>query len=284
VAGVEVGSVRAIDFAGEQVDVTFEVVRRVRDRITDQSVASLGSVSLLGESAVDITPTTTGTPIPEFGYVPAGRAKGSLADVTEQATQGIDQLSGLITDVRAGKGTVGKLVTDDRLYDDLHNFVTTADAVAQGIRRGRGSIGRLVNDPKTAQALEGSLTNLEAITRQINSGGGSLGKLVKDESFSRSLTGATDNLQTLLAKLNRGEGTAGKLMTDSALYNRLDSLTTRFDQLAANLNAGQGTAGQLLKDKQLYENINGAVADFRKLVADIRREPRKYLNVKVSVF
>ena len=284
VAGVEVGSVKGIAFAGEQVDVIFDVSRSMRERITDQSVASLGSVSLLGESAVDITPATTGTPIPEYGYVPPGRAKGSLADVSEQATQGIDQLSGLIRDMREGKGTVGKLMTDDRLYDDLHNFVSTAGAVAQGIREGRGSIGKLLNDPKTAQSLEASLTNLEAITRQINSGGGSIGKLVKDDAFSRSLTGATDNLQTLLARLNRGEGTAGKLMTDSALYTRLDALATKFDQLAANLNAGQGTAGQLLKDKQLYENINGAVTDLRKLVADIRRDPKKYLNVKVSVF
>jgi hypothetical protein len=40
----------------------------------------------------------------------------------------------------------------------------------------------------------------------------------------------------------------------------------------------------LLKDRQLYENMNGAVTDLRTLVADIRREPKKYLNVKVSVF
>src|SRR5918992_3186148 len=56
VAGVEVGSVTGVDFAGEQVDVTFQVRTNMRDRITDQSVARLGSVSLLGESAVDITP------------------------------------------------------------------------------------------------------------------------------------------------------------------------------------------------------------------------------------
>src|SRR3954471_3376370 len=55
VAGVEVGSVRQIEFAGEQVDVTFEVRKTVRERITEKSIASLGSVSLLGESAVDIT-------------------------------------------------------------------------------------------------------------------------------------------------------------------------------------------------------------------------------------
>jgi hypothetical protein len=30
--------------------------------------------------------------------------------------------------------------------------------------------------------------------------------------------------------------------------------------------------------------MNGAVGDLRSLVADIRKDPRKFLNIKVSVF
>jgi len=40
----------------------------------------------------------------------------------------------------------------------------------------------------------------------------------------------------------------------------------------------------LLKDKQLYENMNGAVGDFRALIAEIKKDPKRYLNVKVSIF
>src|SRR4051812_49027928 len=104
VAGVEVGSVTAIDFAGEQLDVTFQVKTTLRERITDRSVARLGSVSLLGESAVDITPETSGTPIPEWGYVPQGRAAAALSDMTDQASQGIAELTGMIHEIRTGRG------------------------------------------------------------------------------------------------------------------------------------------------------------------------------------
>src|SRR5213082_345348 len=69
VAGVQVGSVKGVALAGDQVDVIFDVNKTVRSRITDRSVAFLGSVSLLGTSAVDITPATSGTPIPDYGYV-----------------------------------------------------------------------------------------------------------------------------------------------------------------------------------------------------------------------
>jgi phospholipid/cholesterol/gamma-HCH transport system substrate-binding protein len=284
VAGREVGSVKHVEFAGEQLDVVFDVHKEVRDKITDKSTAVLGSVSLLGEGAVDITPSTKGTPIPEYGYVPAARAPAQLSDITNTAGEGIQELTGLLHDVRQGRGTIGKLVTDDQLYAELHRFVSTANDVTRGIKQGRGTVGRLVNDPVAAQALEGSLKNLEAMTRQINAGQGSLGKLLRDDAFSRSLTGATSNLEVLTARLNRGEGTLGKLVTDVALYNRLNQLTGRIDQLLNRLNDGQGTAGQLLNNKELYENMNRTVADVRALVADIRKDPKKYLNVRVSIW
>jgi phospholipid/cholesterol/gamma-HCH transport system substrate-binding protein len=284
VAGVEVGSVTGVAFAGEQVDVTFQVKKEMRPQITDKSVATLGSVSLLGESAVDITPATGGTPIAENGYVPAGRAKGSLADVSEQAAEGIDEITQLVHDMRHGKGTVGKLMTDDRLYADMQAFVSTAGDVTRTIKAGRGTLGQLVNDPTTANALERSVTHLEELTRRINEGEGSFGRLLKDDTFAQSLTGTTTNLKDLTTRLNRGEGTAGKLMTDATLFNRVNSISDRFDQLVARLNDGEGTAGRLLKDRELYENMNTAIGEFRSLLTDIRKDPRKYLNVKVSIF
>ena len=68
--------------------------KEIRDRITTDSVATLGSVSLLGESAVDITPSSAGTPIPEWGYVPPGRTPAQLADITDQASQGMARSTG----------------------------------------------------------------------------------------------------------------------------------------------------------------------------------------------
>ena len=284
VAGVQVGSVTEIQFAGEQVDVVFEVNKNVRERITDKSIAFLGSVSLLGSSAVDITPSTTGAPVPEYGYVPQGRAKGQFADIAEQASGTIEEVTGMVHDLRQGKGSAGKLITDDRLYAELQQFAATAGQVTREIQQGKGTVGRLLKDPKAASSLEASLKNIEDLTRRINAGEGSLGKLLKDDEFSRSLNGATLNLRDLTDRLNRGEGTAGKLMTDATLFNRLNSVTERFDQLVTKLNAGEGTAGQLLKDKQLYENMNGAVGDLRALITEIKKDPKKYLNVKVSIF
>src|SRR5262245_21999044 len=101
-AGVEVGSVKEVQFIGDRVEVLMEVSKEMSPRITTSSVAALGSVSLLGESAVDITASSEGSPVPEWGYVRSGPAAGSLSDVATKASAGIDQLSGLLGDIRSG--------------------------------------------------------------------------------------------------------------------------------------------------------------------------------------
>jgi phospholipid/cholesterol/gamma-HCH transport system substrate-binding protein len=284
VAGVEVGSVEDVEFSGADVVVTFQLSTEMQPRITSKSVATIGSVSLLGESALDVTAATEGTPIPEDGFVPSGRTPGQLADVAEGATRTLEQATALIKDIRAGRGTIGKLFTDDALYREVEGFVGAAEAVANSLRAGRGTMGRLMNDETAYRELSASLRNLQVMTTRLNAGEGSLGKLLQDPSFANSLSATTANLNAMTGRLTRGEGTAGKLMTDEALYNRMNSLSTRIDALVGRLNEGQGTAGQLLNDKKLYDNMNGAATELRSLVADIRKDPQKYLRVKVSIF
>ena len=284
VAGVQVGTVDQVILLGTTVEVWFEVKDEFRPLVTDRSRAVLGSISLLGEGAVDISAGVGGTPIPDWGYVPSGVAEGSIAQMTTEATSALNEAKQLVTDIRAGKGTIGKLFTDESVYREFDGLVRAAERVASSVNTGKGSMGRLVNDPKMYNELEASLANLNAITSGLRKGEGSLGQLINDPAFGKSLNQTTANLETMTAKLNRGEGTAGKLLTDDALYKRIDSMTARLDTVLQQLNDGQGTAGQLLHDKQLYENMNQAMSEVKALIVEIKKDPKKYLNVKVSIW
>ena len=284
VAGVEVGSVSDLNFIGDQVEVTMEVNEEHRSRITTQSRAVLGSVSLLGEAAVDISASSQGTPIPEWGYIPAGPQPRTIAEVGAVATEGIEEATKLLQDIRNGRGTIGRFFTDEAVYKDFNALVLSLDRVASNIAAGRGTLGKLTNDPALHNEMSAAVNDLNTITSRIRNGEGSLGKLLNDPAMATSLTATTQNLETLTGRLNRGEGTAGKLMSDTALYERFTSVAQRLDTLTTNLNAGEGTAGQLLRDKQLYENMNQTVGELRELIAEIRKDPKKYLNVKVSIF
>jgi phospholipid/cholesterol/gamma-HCH transport system substrate-binding protein len=283
-AGVEVGSVSSVRFAGTGVEVWFEVSNDQQPLITTESLASIGSISLLGEGAIDITPAQTGEPVPEWGYLRTGPAQGSLAQATEEAAAGLSEARQLIQDIRAGKGTVGKLFTDETMYRDIDRFVLSAERVVNAVNRGEGTLGKLSRDPALYNELNASVRNLREITAAIRGGEGSLGRLMTDPALAESLTATTKNLQGVTNRLNNGEGTAGKLLTDAQLYSRLNSMAARLDQITGQLSAGEGTAGQLLQNKQLYENMNQTVGELRGLLADIRKDPKKYLNVKVSIF
>jgi len=284
VAGVEVGAVTDVQFIGDRVEVLMEVSKEMQPRITSSSVASLGSVSLLGEAAVDITASSQGAPVPEWGYVKSGPTAGSLTDVAEKASAGIDQISALVGDIRNGRGTVGKLFTEDTLHEELTSLLGAYEQVARNLDDPKGSIGRLTKDPTMAKALEGSLQNLEAVTARIRAGEGSLGKLLNDDAMAKSLTSTTANLDVMTGRLTRGEGTIGKLLTEKELYDRLNSMTERFDKVAASLQQSQGTIGLLLNDKALHDKLSMTVDEVRGLVAAIKADPKKYLNVRVSIF
>jgi phospholipid/cholesterol/gamma-HCH transport system substrate-binding protein len=282
-SGKDVGRVKSVEFSGELIDVTCEVDKDVRPLITDGSVASVASLSLLGESMVIIKAAPGRTPVHDWGYVPTAEAKG-MNSLQESVSSSLEQAQQLIGDLRAGKGTLGKLVTDDALYTEMNAFIASANDLTRNMNQGKGTMGRLMNDPAAYEAMRASLTNLQEMTARINNGQGALGRFLNDEAMGKSLSGTMSNLEATTGRLNRGEGTMGKLMTDKELYDRLNQMTGRVDEVVRNLNAGEGTAGQLLQNKQLYDNMNKAVTELRDLLADIRKDPKKFLRVSVSIF
>lgn len=284
VAGVEVGKVTDVALAGTGVDVVLSLKKENRARVTTDSLASIGSMSLLGEPLIDVSPSTTGTPLKDGDTIKSKKPASQLSDVAETANEGIVEATALLKDIRGGKGSIGKLFSDDALYQEINAFVESANAVTASINKGKGTLGKLANDPKAYDEAQKAIANLEQITRKLNAGEGSLGQLLKDDKLAKSLTQTSDNFAQISGRLNRGDNTAGKLLTEQELYDKLNSTVTRLDQLTKNLNDGKGTAGQLLHDTKLYDTMNSAATEIKGLIGDIRKDPKRYLNIRVSIF
>ncbi len=98
-------------FVGDQVEVSFEVNEEVQPRITtsvdgDPRVGVTARRERGGHHAVDAGDADSGMGL-RAGRVPP---TGSLTEVAAQATKGLEEATKLIMDIRAGRGTVGKLV------------------------------------------------------------------------------------------------------------------------------------------------------------------------------
>lgn len=282
--GVEVGTVTGVALADKgMVEVTLRLDGRARERITTRSRATLGSLGLLGEKAVDINPSTDGPVIPSGGYLPAEAQdpfKGLLADASE-STQ---YMKKILARIDAGEGLIGRALRDEELYDRMTDVAVRLQKVATKLESDKGPLGRLVNDETMSNQLARSVKGIDAIVGRVESGQGALGVLTRDEQFVKELKDVSRNLAEVSRRLEKGEGSLGRLMTDETLYQRLDSVSQRMDTLVARLEKGEGSAGRLLNDTALYDNMNGAAQDLRTLLADVRKDPRKYLRVKLSVF
>jgi phospholipid/cholesterol/gamma-HCH transport system substrate-binding protein len=286
VGGVEVGTVTKVDFASEgsgMVEVDMRLDRRVKSRITTQSTVNLGSLGFLGEKAVDIAPSSKGVPIEDGGLL-AGVAEDPFKGLLSDASDSTTHLKKILSRMDAGEGTIGKALRDEELYSRMVDVSVRLQAVMNKLESPSGPLGRLVNDKDMSRQLASAVQGINSIVARVDEGKGNLGILSKDEELAQGLKSLTRSLNDIAGQLKRGEGSAGRLLNDDALYKRIDGLSTRLDTLVGKIEKGEGTAGRMVQDPALYENLNAAMKELRALIGDVRKDPRKYLRVKLSVF
>lgn len=286
VGGVEVGTVTHVDFAPHgrgMVEVRMKMDQRVQPRVTTESTVTLGALGLLGEKAVDVSAAVLGQPIQDGGYLEA-TAEDAFKSLLTDASDSTTHLKRILARIDAGQGLIGKALRDEELYDRMTDVSARLQDFMTKLESERGPLGRLVNDEEMAGQLASTARNLDRVVARVDRGEGPLGTLSKDEAMVADLKAATAGLADVASRLQRGEGTAGRLIQDESLYQRLDTVVARLDTVTARLESGEGSAARLLRDPELYENVSGAFAELRSLVGDMRRDPRKYLRVKLSLF
>src|SRR5215467_1907123 len=109
VAGVEVGKVADVQLKGSSVEVDLAVKKENQSRITTDSRASIGSLSLLGEPLIDVNTATTRTPLKVGDTLKSTKPAAQISDVAGTVQEGATEATALLKDVRAGRGTVGQL-------------------------------------------------------------------------------------------------------------------------------------------------------------------------------
>jgi phospholipid/cholesterol/gamma-HCH transport system substrate-binding protein len=286
VGGVEVGTVTRVDFAGEgsgMVEVTMRLDSRVKERVTTESRATLGSLGLLGEKAVDITAATLGPPVEDGGYLaaaPEDPFRGLLTDASSSTAH----LRRILSRMDAGEGLIGKALRDEELYERMTDVSVRLQGFLGKLETDKGPLGRLTNDEEMSRSLSDSVRALDRIATRVESGQGALGALTKDDDLARDLKTLTSRLSEVAGRLQRGEGAAGKLLQDDEFYARVTSSFARLDAVLGRLERGEGTAGKLLQDEELYRSLSATLQEARDLLARIKSDPGKYLRVKVSLF
>jgi len=135
-------------------------------------------------------------------------------------------------------------------------------------------------------------SDLSKTVSNVNEASGSMTKMLKEREVELSETIA--NLHTfsdVIAKNSpRIDTVIGNLsvISDSlaaadfaGTVNRLRDAASQTAILLENLNKGEGSAGKLMTDDSLYINLSATLYNLQALLADIKANPKKYINVSV---
>jgi phospholipid/cholesterol/gamma-HCH transport system substrate-binding protein len=257
VAGQLAGSIKEIKFLPPDADTTrnlelvVEINSSVRDQVRQDSRAKIATLGLLGDKVYDVS---VGTPkyrplhegdtlivVPAMDYEAVVRQASSAITDVVALTRDVRKVT---TGITQGQGTLGQLVTNRQLYDQLNSTLLRTSALMARFENPRGTIGRLLDDP----------------------------------SLYYSLTRMTASADTVLSQINSGGGSMGKLLHDDTLYMHLSSVVARADSLVGTMANGKGTVQKLFTDQQLYDQLVKTVTELNNVLIDVRRDPRRYTN------
>jgi phospholipid/cholesterol/gamma-HCH transport system substrate-binding protein len=263
VAGQLAGTVEHIELLPPDGDTTrnlrviMELDESLRQQVRQDSRVKLKSLGLLGDKVLDISPGT-----PRYAALSAGDTVPSLPSVDYE--QVIEQAS----------TAVGDLVL---LTHDLRT-------ITEGMSRGEGTMGQLLTNRSLYDQLTATLTRVDALLARVQKPTGTLGRLMDDPALYDHLASVTVQLDTVLRQMRSTNGTFGRLLYDDTLYSRMLSATTTADSVLGLVAGGDGFAARMLTDQQLYDQLNKTLTELNTILEDLRRNPRKYTKGMVRLF
>jgi phospholipid/cholesterol/gamma-HCH transport system substrate-binding protein len=286
VAGVNVGKVKLIAIDNHQVRVDFYVNRA--DSVREDSKAQIRQTNMLGGTFLGL----------DFGSVQSkvltpgsevltesnsnidqlitnldrnqDRILSPLGDMVEDnrkpLTDAIMRLEKIITKIDEGEGTLGQLVNNPTLYDEITSVSVKLNLLLSRLEGGEGTLGKLMNDPALYDNLNHTMINLVELSDQINSGQGTLGKLLTDDRLYEEAADTMSNLNSISSDINQGKGTLGKLVHDDALYDNVSNSMARINSIATKIDDGDGTLGRLVNEDDLYRDAKTTLHKVEKSV------------------
>jgi phospholipid/cholesterol/gamma-HCH transport system substrate-binding protein len=293
--GVDIGNVTAIRVVPHKepypVEVTMKVSTKYIREIRTDSIATLTTAGVLGEVFVDINSTQATGPEVKNGDVLKMQSQPDLNDVvrsTQSSLQNLDvlihRIDRIVSFIESGNGSIGKMIYDPALYNQLNASVKEFQGIMQQVSSGQGSLGKLLTDDQLYNKANDTVDKLNRIATELEQGQGTAGKFLKDPALYNNANQTIAKANRLMDDINAGKGTLGMLAKDEAFRAKLNDTITNLNALSAKLESGQGTAGKFINDPTLYNNTNQMLLETRNLLQAVREDPKKYLTIRLRVF
>lgn len=240
-AGKRIGRVDSVEFspAGEglpPIEVRLQVDDAMRERLRSDSVASLGTIGVLGDVYIELSPGTAAAQVLEDGGALQTLEPANLNQLLAKASSLAGDASQALGSIATLANNLNSAVQD---FDDGQGgrklagaLVSVSDIIGE-VKNGDGLLHSLIYDQYEGagvQSIERSLASLESVIEEVRQGQGILHTLIYGELSEQDVINETleagGRLNSILAKVDRGDGSLGLLLNDPTLYEDLKLLVS----------------------------------------------------------
>jgi phospholipid/cholesterol/gamma-HCH transport system substrate-binding protein len=157
-AGINVGVVNDINIINDtSVQVVLSINDDVKKFVKKDARMSIGSDGLMGDKLVALMPgganttamVNNGDKIGSVNPVDVDKIIAKFTKMADNAGTLIDGLSQIVAKVNSGKGSIGRLLNNDKMARDMEKTVTQAKSTMQNVHK---TTSTLNEDLKAAQS------------------------------------------------------------------------------------------------------------------------------------
>lgn len=236
-SGINVGTVRGIEIVNDStINVEMQIDKTVFPHIKKNAVATIGSDGLVGSVIINIIPGQGEAPpvqpgdfIKSNNRVRTDDMLSTLNVTNENAAQLTADLLKITNDINNGKGTIGVLLRDSAMANDLkatiHNLKITSEKTSKTMDNLNRQIAGLDHKDNVIGVLKDTVV------------GNKIRHIVTNlDSSSQEITKVVANLNSTISNAKDGKGAINYLSNNPTLVKQIDSTMTNINQASQKLN------------------------------------------------
>src|SRR5664279_5451988 len=253
-AGVEIGRVETIQLTTNRVQVRMKVHPDAEVKTDSTATVKFTGLLGQNFVSIDFG-TPQGEPLKDNQYVATAEQAdlSAMMQKIDNVASGVENLTKSFTGVNIDTliGPLRDLIQTNKetLTATISNAQAITFEISSQISQGKGTLGKLIKDEAlyntalstisnlqdTASEIKSTVADARKVVDQVNAGQGTVGKLLKDETLYRETTESMTNLKEILQKVNQGKGTVGKLVNDQEFYRNAKLTLQKLDQATEGL-------------------------------------------------
>jgi len=236
-SGINVGTVKEIEMINDTlIRVDMIINDKILPHIKKDAIATISSDGLVGNMIINILPGKGNAPVVKAGDVIKSFSRVRTEDIlktlsvtNENAAILTADLIKITKEITDGKGTVGMLLNDTSMANDLKETLQYLKITSQGTTESVANLNQLIASLNQKDNVIGVI-NDTVVANKIKQ------IVVNLEKSSVKIDNVIENLNATITNAKEGKGAINYLSNNPELVQKIDSTMTNINQSSIKLN------------------------------------------------